>query len=210
MKNVEIDLWTTKQTILDNEMASSNAAIENEQKNTDAFIKMQQKRQEALNATLSVTSNLFGAAASFAKSESQNDKKSQKEREKALKIYKGLAVTQAIVDTYKAANESYSAMASIPYVGPALGAAAAAVAIAMGIANVKAILSESISSASSNNSASVSAPAPLQTAPIEYTRNLLGDSELEELNQPVRCYVLEQDITTTQNKVKVAESNASF
>ena len=190
----------------------SDASIEVEQKNTDAFIKMQQKRQDALNATLSVTSNLFGAAAQFAKSESQNDKKSQKEREKALKVYKGLAITQAIVDTYKAANESYSAMASIPYVGPALGAAAAAVAIAMGLANVKAILSESISSgsSSSNSGASVSAPSPLQTAPIEYTRNLLGDSELEELNQPVRCYVLEQDITTTQNKVKVAESNASF
>lgn len=99
-------------------------------------------------------------------------------------------------------------MASIPYVGPALGIAASAAAVIAGLANVKAIISESISS--SSQSASVTAPAPMQTAPIEYTRNLVGDKELDEINQPIRCYVLEQDISKTQNKVKVTEQNATF
>lgn len=99
-------------------------------------------------------------------------------------------------------------MASIPYVGPALGIAAAAAAVASGIANVKSIMSESLSS--SSQSASVTAPAPMQTAPIEYTRNLVGDKELDEINQPIKCYVLEQDISKTQNKVKVTEANATF
>lgn len=99
-------------------------------------------------------------------------------------------------------------MASIPYVGPALGIAASAAAVIAGLANVKAIMSESISS--SSQGASVNAPAPMQTAPIEYTRNLVGDKELDEINQPVRCYVLESDISKTQNKVKVTEQNATF
>ena len=99
-------------------------------------------------------------------------------------------------------------MASIPYVGPALGIAASAAAVITGLANVRAIMAESISSTS--QSASVRAPAPMQTAPIEYTRNLVGDKELDEINQPIKCYVLESEITRTQNKVKVTESNATF
>lgn len=99
-------------------------------------------------------------------------------------------------------------MASIPYVGPALGIAASAAAVIAGLANVRAIMSESMSSTS--QTASVTAPAPMETAPIEYTRNLVGDKELDEINQPIKCYVLESDISKTQNKVKVTEMNATF
>lgn len=99
-------------------------------------------------------------------------------------------------------------MASIPYVGPALGIAASAAAVLSGMANVRAIMSESMTSQS--QSASVTAPSAMQAPPIEYTRNLVGDKELDEINQPIRCYVLEQDITKTQNKVKVTEQNATF
>lgn len=51
-------------------------------------------------------------------------------------VGKAAAISQATIDTYKAANGAYSAMASIPYVGPALGIAAAAAAIASGLMNV--------------------------------------------------------------------------
>lgn len=63
---------------------------------------------------------------------------------------------------------------------------------------------------SSVSSAMVSAPAALSTPPIEYTRNLLGDKETDELNKPIKCYVVESEITETQNKVKITEDNASF
>ena len=100
-------------------------------------------------------------------------------------------------------------MASIPYVGPALGIAASAAAVISGMANVRAIMSESMTS-SSVSGASVNAPSAMEAPPIEYTRNLLGDKELDEINQPIRCYVLESDISKTQNKVKVTEQNATF
>jgi len=50
--------------------------------------------------------------------------------------YRALASAAALIDTFQAANAAFKAMAGIPYVGPALGAAAAAVAIAAGLANV--------------------------------------------------------------------------
>lgn len=202
--------FNIERTLVENKIALDDALNENYEANNEAFIQMQEKRQQALNATLSVSSNLFGAMATMAKTESQNQKKSDAERAKALDTYKAFAVTQAIINTYQGANEAYTAMASIPYVGPALGIAASVAAIAMGIANVHSILSESMSSSSAASAASTAAPQAMQTPPIEYTRQLIGDSELDEVNQPIRCYVLESDITNTQNKVAVTESNASF
>jgi TP901 family phage tail tape measure protein len=58
-------------------------------------------------------------------------------------IGKAAAITQAVIDTYKSATGAYASMSSIPYVGPALGAAAAAAAIAAGMANVDKIRSQS-------------------------------------------------------------------
>lgn len=56
-------------------------------------------------------------------------------------LYKAAAITQTTIDTYKAATGAYSAMASIPYVGPFLGIAAAAAAVAAGMANISKIRS---------------------------------------------------------------------
>lgn len=54
-------------------------------------------------------------------------------------MWKKMAVAQALIDTYKAANASYAALAVI---NPILGALAAAAAIAAGLANVKQIESQ--------------------------------------------------------------------
>lgn len=58
---------------------------------------------------------------------------------KAFEASKALAIADAIINTYKSAVAAYSALAGIPIVGPALGAAAAAAAVAAGLANVQAI-----------------------------------------------------------------------
>lgn len=57
-------------------------------------------------------------------------------------IGKAAAVASATIDTYRAANAAYAAMAGIPVVGPGLGAVAAGAAIASGLVNVSNILSE--------------------------------------------------------------------
>lgn len=54
-------------------------------------------------------------------------------------LYKASATVNATIKAYEAANSAYAALAPIPYVGPALGAAAAGVAVAAGLANVASI-----------------------------------------------------------------------
>ena len=126
---------------------------------------------------------------------------------------KAVAVAQATIDTYQAANSAYKAMAGIPTVGPALGAMAAAAAVASGIANVKKIVSVKKDGNGSNISASPSVTPNINLSeqmPVQYTRQLLSDTETSMLNEKQKVYVVESDITTTQNKVSVAESNSSF
>lgn len=207
LADIDDTLFTNRQTLAQNEIALDNAVLDNEEANLNAYLDMQEKKRQALEGVLDVVSNASGALASMFRMEANNDQLSEKRRQSALKAYKAFAITQAIADTWKGANEAYTAMASIPFVGPGLGIAAASAAVLMGLANVRNIISEKMTS---SNSASVEAPAPMSVAPIEYTRNLVGDRELDEINKPIKCYVLEQDITDTQNKVKVTEQNATF
>lgn len=58
-----------------------------------------------------------------------------------FEVGKAAAIVGAIIDTYKAATGSYAALAPIPIVGPALGAAAATAAVLIGMARVAAIKS---------------------------------------------------------------------
>lgn len=58
------------------------------------------------------------------------------------------AIGETIISTYVGAQKAYAAMAGIPIVGPALGAAAAAAAVLAGMARVAAIKSTSFGSAS--------------------------------------------------------------
>lgn len=121
------------------------------------------------------------------------------------KATKGFMAAQAVFSALNAANGAYSAMASIPYVGPVLGAIAAASALASGYANVRAIYKTDESGKNINTST----PNTVQTAPVSYTKELLGDKEKEMINQPQIVCVVE-DINNVQNRVKVKESNSSF
>lgn len=190
-KLIKLELDSIDEQLTENE-------IDRENKKNKVRENVNKQYQESIKARLDLASKVAGSMATIWGEES--------------KVGKGFATAQALIDTYSAANSAYSAMAGIPVVGPALGAAAAAAAIAAGIANVKKIweVDETSGASASSASASIAAPAALNTAPVEYTRNLLGDKETDELNQPVKCYVVESDITTAQTKVAVTESNASF
>jgi len=84
-----------------------------------------QYEQRALNGA----GTMFGNMAKVAKAGGK----------KGFLAWKRFSQAQALIDTYKAANSAYAAMAGIPIVGPGLGAIAAAAAIAAGMVNVKTI-----------------------------------------------------------------------
>ena len=164
----------------------------------EATNKKKQKIWQTYNAAVQSTADVFGGVADAVGA-------IWGEQSEAAK---GFQAAQAVFNALSAANGAYSSMASIPYVGPVLGAAAAAAALASGYANVKAIYATNADG--SNVSTSIAAPAALNTTPISYTKELIGDKEKDVINQPIKCFVTEQDITETQNKVKVTENNASF
>lgn len=164
----------------------------------EATNKKKQKIWQTYNAAVQSTADVFGGVADAVGA-------IWGEQSEAAK---GFQAAQAVFNALSAANGAYSSMASIPYVGPVLGAAAAAAALASGYANVKAIYATNADG--SNVSTSIAAPAALNTTPISYTKELLGDKEKDIINQPQKCFVVESDITETQNKVKVTENNASF
>jgi hypothetical protein len=97
----------------------------------DANDELLRSEQETARARQQAMSGMFDNLISLSTSKNK----------KLAAIGKAAAIAQATMDTYAAAVGSYKALASIPVVGPALGAAAAAAAIAAGLANVAKITS---------------------------------------------------------------------
>lgn len=64
-----------------------------------------------------------------------------KQSKKAFDAWKAFSIMNTIIDTYSGAQKAFTAMAGIPFIGPALGVAAAAAAIGAGMARVQAIRS---------------------------------------------------------------------
>lgn len=72
--------------------------------------------------------------------------RSSKNKE-AFEVGKKAAIAQATVQTFLAATEAFASLASIPIVGPVLGAAAAAAAVAAGFVQIQNISSQQFSQA---------------------------------------------------------------
>lgn len=99
------------------------------------------QRRQIMESILTVASNVTGGVA---KAFSDLYQATGRKNKVFFALYKAASIVQAIIDTYKAANAAYAAMAGIPYVGPALGAAAAGVAIAGGMARVAMIRAQQL------------------------------------------------------------------
>lgn len=192
--------------LAENTKALQDAELQRDQDNTQAVIDMQRKKLQAFQATAQVTSSVLGSLGSAFDTKAQLAK-TEKEQKKAAETAKGFKAAQAVIDALSAANGAYSSMSSIPYVGPALGAAAAAAALIAGYANVKQILAQDVSGSTIQQATGT--PASVNVPAISYTRNLVGDKELEQINKPQVCLVVE-DLNNVQNRMQVRESNATF
>ena len=140
--------------------------------------------------------------------------KSKASQKKAFNVQKGVQIAQATIDTYKAATGAYSSMASIPTVGPILGAVAAAAAVAAGLLNIKKISATKFDEGGGSAGASAggaSAAMPSVTTP-EF--NIVGGNtanQLADLNaQPVQSYVVSSEVTTAQSLDRNRIQNATL
>lgn len=132
------------------------------------------------------------------------------------KIGKAAAIAQTTIDTYQAAQAAFKSMAGIPVVGPALGAIAAAAAIAGGIANINKIKSvgppvNGPSVASQSGQAAAAGPqAPSFNIVGASGQNQIAEAIGNQAQQPVKAYVVSNEVTTSQSLERNIVEGASI
>ena len=223
-------LLLEKQTIL-NEQSEANA--ERSAKNIQAIF-------NGVTAAIGVASDFLNAKMNMHKANADrimnNEKLNQKEREalleqeqkaynKAFKANKAVQYANTVVNTATSAMSAYSAMAGIPYVGPILGAIAAAAAVAAGAFQIKTIASqqpEDISGGSGAVGTGSVGGSGVMNPTIDVNALLNADQASQNLNsdyytdlqaskvQEQRVYVVESDISETQNTTRTQVMQSSF
>lgn len=152
-------IWETEkaiteeqQTRLDLQAEEINNRVANEQAAQEQLTEVvrqgveerKQLQDEATAEEKQKKTDLFGLSALLNKQETQDKKKTFADITNMLRtgskeqmaVQKAQGMAQAAISSYQAANSAYSALAGIPIIGPALGAAAAAAALAYGLGNV--------------------------------------------------------------------------
>lgn len=186
--------------------------------------KEKDRRKQIADAAIQVASSSLSAIGALAEAFAGKSKEQQR---KAFKIQKGVQIAQATIDTFKAATGAYSSMSSIPVVGPVLGAVAAAAAVAAGIANIKKISSTEFkedgggtpptAGGGGGTDVSMATPASAPTPPsITLQGNAMaggtgtGTQLFGSRQTQVRSYVVESDITNTQNRLNTYQQRAEI
>lgn len=125
---------------------------------------------------------------------------------------KAISIAKAVMSTYEGATK---ALGAYP---PPFGAIAAAATVAAGLINVKKIISTNIPSAKGTGSVgggasapSISAGAPITPPqPQAATTNLSTQSINALGNQAARAYVVESDVTSSQQRMAAIQQRARF
>lgn len=188
------------------ELELLNATEEEKQKVRDHYAQQEVELSELTTTQkLNLAADALGNIATIAGEES--------------KVGKAAAIAQATISTYLGAQEAFSSLAGIPVVGPALGALAAGAAIVSGIATVKKIASTKTPSGSSGGGSSISAPQRTTTsAATPPAFNVVGASETNQLaqsigqeeKQPLKAFVVSNDVTDAQALDRNIVENASI
>lgn len=124
---------------------------------------------------------------------------------------KAIAVAQAIINTYQGATKALGQ-------GGALGFVTAGAVIAAGIMNVKKIVSTKIPSAKGTGSVeggaaapSISASAPIAPPQPQAQTTTLDSQSINAIgNQTTRAYVVESDVTNSQQRIAAIQQRARF
>lgn len=204
------------------EAAKLEAQIERE--NADHTLVTNQRKAEAndnyvsaIQDSLSGIGQILGDVASAWETSIQAQvdagEISEEEGEKQMENMKGIQSAIALINAFSSAVSAYNSMASIPYVGPVLGAVAAAAAIASGLAQVKAInaVKKGDKGGSSTRYAEMTPTAP-EYNPTSVT-NVTGGQETENLANAMsnsNIWVSVKDIDSAQSKVKTREKESTF
>ena len=147
---------------------------------------------------------------------------SEEEGEKEFENVKKLQIAQATISTIQGAIQAYMGCQSLgqPW-GTVIGLVQAAAVTAAGVAQIAKIKQTTLSSGGSTASVASTAVATPQVTDYtpEYVQNVQSSDETENLanavtsslsSTPIKAYVVESEITTTQNKSKQRQEEATF
>ena len=147
--------------------------------------------------------------------EVKEGKLSEEEAEKKYKTVQGVMAAQAEIQTLAAAISAYQSMASIPYVGPVLGAAAALAALQYGYAQVEMI--KHTNPYSSGGKAQEPKTAIANPTMADYSpqtfRNITSAQETENLVNAMEgrpLWVSVTDVDRVQGQVKAKDKETTF
>jgi hypothetical protein len=123
---------------------------------------------------------------------------------------KTLAIAQAVIDTATSAIRAYQSTVGIPYVGPVLAPIAAATAVAFGVKNIRTIQQTKIPGTSGGGGGgsvpsfgnAQAAPIPAQANPQVVGQELNRIAINQAGNAAARAYVVESDVTNSQERIK--------
>lgn len=170
------------------------------------------RKQKAADATLNITKGALQATADLVSAFAGKSKEAQK---KAFEFQKGVNIANAVIDTFQSAVSAYKGSIGIPIVGPVLAPIAAATAVAAGIANIRKIEQTTFDSKESPSAGGGGGGggsfAPNLSAPVGNTStNLASIGFGQEQPEPVKVFVTETDISSSQKNVQKIEQKASI
>ncbi|MFN7583877.1 MAG: hypothetical protein ACK5P0_00805 [bacterium] len=171
-----------------------------------------ERKQKAADATLNITKGALQATADLVSAFAGKSVEAQK---KAFEFQKGVNIANAIIDTYQSAVAAYKGSIGVPIVGPVLAPIAAATAVAAGIANIRKIEQTNFNSKDSPSSGGGGGGgsfAPNLSAPVGNTSTNLASIGFgqEQTAEPVKVFVTETDISSSQKNVQKIEQKASI
>jgi len=138
------------------------------------------------------------------------NQKFEKKRRRLAKKQKAFDIAQATIDTFKSANAAYNSMAGVPLVGTVLAPIAAGMAVAAGLANVRKIAKQDVGGGAGGGGGGGmggggmggGTPKPeMQSGKFELTQPA-------QEQEPVRAFVVTDDVTQGQDKLSTIRRNA--
>lgn len=170
--------------------------------------------QDSLDGISSILSNVASAWETSIQAQVDAGEISEEEGERQMENMRGIQSAIALINAFSSAVSAYNSMASIPFVGPALGAAAAAAALASGLMQVKAINAVKKGDKGGGDSTRYAEVTPqLPDYNPTAVTNVTGGQETENLANAMsgaNLWVSVKDIDSAQSKVKTRDKETSF